>query len=68
MKADNQSMRVLSPDKPRLDPQQDRLGYAPFAEHLARSITKMSPAEGLVIGIYARWGSGKSTLLNFIEH
>jgi predicted KAP-like P-loop ATPase len=58
----------LSSDKPQTDPSQDRFGYAPFARHLARSISEAAAAEGLVMGIYAPWGSGKSTALNFVEH
>lgn len=57
----------LSPDKPLKNPEHDQLGYAPFAKHIAESICKMTPPEGLVIAIYAPWGSGKTTVLNFIE-
>lgn len=59
-------IELLSPDRPTSHPDDDRLGYAPFAEHLAESITKMAPVDGLVIGIYGPWGSGKTTLVNFI--
>lgn len=59
---------LLSPDRPFDDPEKDRLGYAKFAEQLARSICVMSPSDGLVLAIYGEWGSGKSTLLGFIEH
>jgi predicted KAP-like P-loop ATPase len=59
---------TLSPDKPLVDPQHDQLGYAPFAEHLALSLTKMMPADGFVVAIYGPWGSGKTTLLNFLFH
>jgi len=55
-------------DKPLEDPKDDRLGYAVFARHLAESICKMVPPEGLVIAIYGSWGSGKTTLLNFLAH
>jgi predicted KAP-like P-loop ATPase len=58
----------LSADKPMVDPKDDRLGYSPFAKHLAESIYKMSPPEGLVVAIYGPWGSGKTTLLNFVVH
>lgn len=59
---------LISSDKPLTDPQNDRLGYAPFAKHLADAISQMVSAEGLVIAIYASWGSGKTTLLNFVVH
>jgi predicted KAP-like P-loop ATPase len=59
---------TLSADKPLLDPQEDQLGYALFAKHLAFSLTKMVPAEGFVVAIYGPWGSGKTTLLNFLFH
>jgi predicted KAP-like P-loop ATPase len=59
---------TLSADKPLVDPQEDQLGYAPFARHLAFSLTRMVPAEGFVVAIYGPWGSGKTTLLNFLFH
>ena len=59
---------TLSADKPLLEPQEDQLGYALFAKHLAFSLTKMIPAEGFVVAIYGPWGSGKTTLLNFLFH
>lgn len=59
---------TLSADKPLTDPQEDQLGYAPFAKHLAYSLTRMVPAEGFVVAIYGPWGSGKTTLLNFLFH
>jgi predicted KAP-like P-loop ATPase len=57
---------ILSADKPLIEPQEDQLGYALFAKHLAFSLTKMIPAEGFVVAIYGPWGSGKTTLLNFL--
>ena len=57
---------TLSADKPLIEPQEDQLGYALFAKHLAFSLTKMIPAEGFVVAIYGPWGSGKTTLLNFL--
>lgn len=63
-----ESSTKLSADKPLEDPEQDLLGYADFAEHLAKSIVKMTPPEGLVIGLYGAWGSGKTTLINFVLH
>ena len=57
---------TLSADKPLIEPQEDQLGYALFAKHLAFSLAKMIPAEGFVVAIYGPWGSGKTTLLNFL--
>lgn len=54
-------------DKPKANPTEDILGFASFAERLAKSIHVNNSAHGLVLGIYGRWGSGKSTLLNFIK-
>lgn len=62
------STRHLSPDQPLSDPEKDVLGYAPFAQTLARSLQRMMPTEGLVIALYGRWGAGKSTVLNFVEY
>ncbi len=59
---------TLSPDKPLIDPQDDQLGYALFARHLALSLTRMVPVDGFVVAIYGPWGSGKTTLLNFLFH
>jgi predicted KAP-like P-loop ATPase len=59
---------MLSADKPLIEPQEDQLGYALFAKHLAFSLTRMIPAEGFVVAIYGPWGSGKTTLLNFLFH
>lgn len=59
---------MLSGDRPETDPSRDELGYKVLSEQIAKSICKMSPPDGLVIGLYGEWGSGKSTVLNFIEH
>jgi predicted KAP-like P-loop ATPase len=58
----------LSPDRALQDPEDDRLGYAPFAKQLARSLLRGCPADGLVVALYGAWGTGKSTALNFILH
>lgn len=62
------NLNVLSADKPLTDPEDDRLGYASFAQHLAESLCKMAPTEGLIVAVYGPWGSGKTTLLNFVVH
>ena len=57
-----------SADNALIEPKQDRLGYAPFAKHLADSICQMNFPEGFVIAIYGSSGFGKSTLLNFLTY
>ncbi len=63
-----QPSSVLSEDRPVIDPRQDRLGYAPFAEQLAESIAEMTASQGLVLAVYGPWGSGKTTVLNFVTY
>jgi predicted KAP-like P-loop ATPase len=58
----------LSIDRPVIEPQQDRLGHAPFARDLANSICHMNFPKGFVIAVYGSWGFGKSTVLNFLEY
>ena len=58
----------LSADRPSIDPQADRLGYAPFARRLAESIIGLAGAEGHVLALYGQWGFGKTTMLNYIQH
>lgn len=66
---ESENFDYLSADSSALtDPKADRLGYAPFAKHLADSICKMDFTGGFIIGVYGSWNSGKSTLLNFIVH
>ncbi len=66
--ARNDGEQLLNSDASLSDPQHDRLGYAPFAQHLADAISKLSPPEGMVVAIYGPWGAGKSTLLRFVQH
>ena len=65
---ESEELNELSADDPLTDPKIDRLGYAPFAKHLADSICKMNFPGGFVIAVYGSWGSGKTTLSNFIVH
>lgn len=58
---------MLNGDRSLIDPDKDQLGYKSISMHIAKAICKMSPPEGLVIGLYGDWGAGKSTVLNFIE-
>ena len=57
---------ILGDDAPKLKPEDDRLGYAQFAESIARTIVALKAPNGYVIGIHGAWGSGKSTALNFV--
>jgi predicted KAP-like P-loop ATPase len=59
---------TTSADRPLDNPDDDRLGYAPFAKALAKGIASMSAPDGLVVAIYGAWGLGKTTVLNFVEH
>ncbi|MDD3654709.1 MAG: P-loop NTPase fold protein [Desulfotomaculaceae bacterium] len=61
-------MQNISSDNPLVKPDDDRLGYAPFAKNLAEAICKYDDVDGLVFALYAPWGSGKSTCLNFIQY
>ena len=51
-------------DRPITRREDDRLGFASVAEHLARAILGLPASQGFVFGIEGKWGSGKSTLIN----
>ncbi len=57
---------ILGDDAPKLMPEDDRLGYAQFAESIARTVVALEAPNGYVIGIHGAWGAGKSTILNFV--
>lgn len=60
---------MLGDDQPKKNIKDDRLGYAPFARHLANVIINMRVPSGYVVGLHGKWGSGKTTAVNFIlEH
>jgi predicted KAP-like P-loop ATPase len=54
----------MDADRPITRREDDRLGFTPVAEHLARVVVSASAEDGLVFGIEGKWGSGKSTLIN----
>lgn len=56
----------LSGDRPKEHLVDDRLGYANFAQTLARSIAGLAPTEGIVLAVNGAWGSGKTTAVNMI--
>lgn len=59
---------TLCDDLPKENPwEEDRLGYRPFAEQLAKMIHALRAPNGYVIGLHGKWGSGKSTALNFVK-
>ena len=61
---------TLGDDLPKQNPwREDKLGYAPFAERVAKVIINLTASNGYVIGLHGKWGSGKSTAINFVlEH
>lgn len=58
----------LGSDIPKSTPEEDALGYAPFARQIAKAIRTTPSPQGLIMAIHGPWGSGKSTLLNFVKH
>jgi len=59
---------ALLADTPLTNPEDDRLGFAPFAENLAKAISKIETDECLVFSLYGPWGSGKTTCMYFVRH
>ena len=53
----------LFADHPISHPKDDAFGLSSFADALATSLLKMSPADGLVISVEGPWGSGKSSAI-----
>ena len=58
----------IDPDTPLSDPKSDLLGYATFAERIARVVRSAPRTQGCVLAIHGEWGAGKSSLLNFVKH
>ncbi|MBD2693117.1 hypothetical protein [Anabaena catenula] len=46
---ETEDFNILSADNPLTNPKDDKLGYAPFAENLAKSICQMSPPGFVII-------------------
>lgn len=62
-----ENYHLLGDDLPKKDPwREDRLGFASFAERMAKIIQNLQAQNGYVIGLHGAWGSGKSTVLNFV--
>jgi hypothetical protein len=56
-------------DLPIESPDDDRLGFSPFAAQFADSLLAMTPDnESVVIGIVGPWGSGKTSFFNLARH
>lgn len=66
--SERDSSSDLSGDKPIHSPQNDLLGYGPFAEHLARGFLRIPSPEGFVVSLSGAWGSGKTSMLQLIEY
>jgi predicted KAP-like P-loop ATPase len=59
-------MDQLSADSPITTRNEDALDYWPFAESLAKGLTRRIPRDGFVVGVQARWGMGKTSAINLI--
>lgn len=55
-------------DAPISLPEQDRFGFDPFAQAIARCILALKHPVGSVVAIHGRWGSGKSSVINLVRH
>lgn len=55
-------------DSPLDDPNEDRLGLAPFAKNLAEAICEVTSNECIVFSLFGPWGSGKTSCLNFVRY
>jgi predicted KAP-like P-loop ATPase len=60
--------KTILTDTPLEKPEEDRLGYAPFARNLADSFCKVTVDDCLVFALFGPWGCGKTTCLNFVWH
>jgi len=53
-------------DQPIEALEQDLLGRAEFAKHIAKSILQWNSAESTVIALYGPWGCGKTSIINMV--
>jgi len=60
--------KIIFTDEPLKSPNQDRLGFAPFAKRIATIIKNMQVKESIVFAVCGKWGSGKTTFLNFLAY
>lgn len=54
-------------DAPIENPGQDRFGFDPFAQSIARCILALKRPLGSVVAIHGPWGSGKSSVINLVR-
>ena len=60
--------KIILTDEPLKSPDQDKLGFAPFAKRIATIIKNMQVKESVVFAVYGKWGSGKTTFLDFLTY
>jgi len=58
---------TFNSDRPKHAIAEDLLGFKYSAELMAKSISNVSSADGIVVGVEGKWGSGKSTYINFVR-
>jgi len=58
--------KIILADEPLKSPDQDKLGFAPFAKRIATVIQSVQLRESIVFAVYGKWGSGKTTFINFL--
>jgi predicted KAP-like P-loop ATPase len=58
---------MLLGDRPISSESDDILGFAQFADALAKSLTEMAPDEGIVISLEGPWGTGKTSAIQLTE-
>lgn len=56
-----------SSDAPIQNSNYDKFNRFPFAQRVAKVISKRKDPSSLIIGIYGAWGEGKTSVLNFME-
>ena len=59
---------MMNSDKPIEVPSDDRFGFAPYAEVIAKPLLAVKGPASFVIGIEGPWGFGKTSLLNLIQN
>ena len=57
-------MLVFDADQPIVTEEQDCLGRAPFAKHLARCLLDYNSVASLVVGLQGGLGTGKTSIIN----
>jgi len=60
--------KIILTDESLKSPDQDKLGFAPFAERIATIIKDIQVEESVVFAVYGKWGSGKTTFIDFLTY